>query len=34
MEAVLHRADVVEWIELAQDEPWVIEQYEDSAAKG
>jgi glutathione S-transferase len=34
MEAVLHRADVVEWIELAQDEPWVIEQYEDSAAEG
>ncbi len=30
MEAVLHRADVVEWIELAQDEPWVIEQYEDT----
>ncbi len=28
MEAVLHRADVVEWIELAQQEPWVIEQYE------
>jgi hypothetical protein len=28
MVAVLHRADVVEWIELAQDEPWVIEQYE------
>jgi glutathione S-transferase len=28
MEAVLHRADVVEWIELAQDEPWVIEEYE------
>nr|WP_294846507.1 glutathione S-transferase family protein [uncultured Sphingomonas sp.] len=28
MEAVLHRGDVVEWIELAQDEPWVIEQYE------
>ncbi len=28
VEAVLHRADVVEWIELAQDEPWVIEQYE------
>jgi hypothetical protein len=28
MEAVLHRADVVEWIELAQEEPWVIEQYE------
>ena len=31
MEAVLHRADVVEWIELAQDEPWVIEQYEEKA---
>ena len=29
MEAVLHRADVVEWIELAQEEPWVIEQYEE-----
>ncbi len=28
MEAVLHRADIVEWLELAQDEPWVIEQYE------
>ena len=28
MEAVLHRADVVEWIELAQDEPWVFEEYE------
>ena len=28
MDAVLHRADVVEWIELAQEEPWVIEQYE------
>ncbi len=28
MEAVLHRADVVEWIELAQEEPWVIEEYE------
>jgi len=28
MEEVLHRADVVEWIELAQDEPWVIEEYE------
>jgi glutathione S-transferase len=28
MEAVLRQADVVEWIELAQDEPWVIEQYE------
>ena len=29
MYAVLHRADVVEWIELAQEEPWVIEQYEE-----
>jgi glutathione S-transferase len=28
MEAVLHRADVVEWIELAQEEPWVIEEFE------
>ena len=28
MEAVLHRADVVEWVELAQEEPWVIEEYE------
>jgi len=28
MDALLHRADVVEWIELAQDEPWVIDQYE------
>ena len=32
MEAVLHRADVVEWIELAQDEPWVIEEYEAAPA--
>ncbi|MDQ3143456.1 MAG: glutathione S-transferase family protein [Pseudomonadota bacterium] len=32
MEAVLHRGDVVEWIELAQEEPWVIEQYEEEAA--
>ena len=30
MEAVLHRADVVEWIELAQEEPWVIEEYEET----
>ena len=29
-----HRADVVEWIELAQDEPWVIEQYEPKATPG
>jgi glutathione S-transferase len=28
MEAVLAHADVVEWIELAQNEPWVIEEYE------
>ena len=28
MEAVLGQEHVVEWIELAQDEPWVIEQYE------
>jgi len=34
MEAVLHRADVVEWIELAQDEPWVIEQYETPEGTG
>ncbi|MDP9423269.1 MAG: glutathione S-transferase family protein [Pseudomonadota bacterium] len=32
MEAVLHRADVVEWIELAQDEPWVIEEFETAPA--
>ena len=28
MEAVLHRGDVVEWIELAQEEPWVIDELE------
>jgi glutathione S-transferase len=28
MEAVLAHPDVAEWIELAQDEPWVIEEYE------
>ena len=28
MEAVLAQEHVVEWIELAQDEPWVIEEYE------
>jgi glutathione S-transferase len=32
IEAVLHRGDIVEWIELAQEEPWVIEQYEGPAA--
>ena len=34
MEAVLHRGDVVEWIEMAQDEPWVIEQYEEPPKTG
>ncbi|WP_265570497.1 glutathione S-transferase family protein [Sphingomicrobium nitratireducens] len=29
-EAVLHHPHVVEWIELAEDEPWVIEAYEPS----
>ena len=33
IDAVLHHAHVVEWIELAQDEPWVIEQYERDEAK-
>jgi glutathione S-transferase len=33
MENVLHRGDVVEWIELAQEEPWVIEQYEETPDK-
>ncbi len=28
MKAVLSHADVAEWIDKAQDEPWVIEQYE------
>jgi glutathione S-transferase len=28
MKAVISRPDVREWIEKAQDEPWVIEQYE------
>ncbi|WP_118857028.1 glutathione S-transferase family protein [Sphingomonas mesophila] len=31
-DAVLHHPHVVEWIELAQDEPWVIEQYEPEKA--
>ncbi|MEO8619292.1 MAG: glutathione S-transferase family protein [Sphingomicrobium sp.] len=30
IDSVMHHAHVVEWIELAQDEPWVIEQYEPS----
>ena len=28
MKAVLSHPDVMEWIDKAQDEPWVIEQYE------
>ncbi|MEN3971216.1 glutathione S-transferase family protein [Sphingomicrobium sp. XHP0235] len=29
--AVIHHAHVVEWIELAQEEPWQIEDYEQGA---
>ena len=32
MEAVLSHPHVVDWIEKAQEEPWVIEQYEPEAA--
>ena len=32
MDAVLHRADMVEWMEMAQDEPWVIDDYEQGNA--
>jgi glutathione S-transferase len=32
MKAVLSHPHVAEWIDQAQDEPWVIEQYEDAAA--
>jgi glutathione S-transferase len=32
MEAVLGQEHVVEWIELAQEEPWVIEEYEAAPA--
>ena len=32
MKAVLSHDDVMEWIDKAQDEPWVIEQYETAAA--
>jgi len=32
MKAVLSHADVNEWIDKAQDEPWVIEQYETEPA--
>jgi glutathione S-transferase len=33
MEAVLGHPDVASWIEQAQDEPWVVEQYEELPAK-
>lgn len=33
MEAVLGQEDVARWIDQAQDEPWVIEQYEDESAE-
>lgn len=33
MEAVLDQPHVASWIEQAQDEPWVIDQYEDPPAK-
>jgi glutathione S-transferase len=29
---VLSHPAVSEWVDQAQDEPWVIEQYEDAAA--
>jgi glutathione S-transferase len=32
MKAVLSQPDVNEWIDKAQDEPWVIDQYENEAA--
>ena len=32
MKAVLSHPDVMEWIDKAQDEPWVIEQYETATA--
>ena len=32
VKAVLSHPAVGEWIDQAQDEPWVIEQYEDAAA--
>ena len=32
MKSVLSQADVSEWIDKAQDEPWVIDQYENEAA--
>ena len=33
MKAVLSHPAVGEWIDQAQDEPWVIEQYEDAASQ-
>jgi glutathione S-transferase len=32
MKAVLSHPHVAEWIDKAQDEPWVIEQYENGRA--
>jgi glutathione S-transferase len=32
MKAVLSHPDVNKWIDQAQDEPWVIEQYEAESA--
>ena len=32
MKAVLSQPHVIEWIDQAQDEPWVIEQYERTSA--
>jgi len=34
MKAVLSHPHVAEWIDKAQDEPWVIEQYESEGAHG
>jgi glutathione S-transferase len=31
MKAVLSQPHVAEWIDKAQDEPWVIEEYEAAA---
>jgi glutathione S-transferase len=28
MEAILHHPWMLQWIEAAQEEPWVIERYE------
>jgi glutathione S-transferase len=32
MKAVLSHPDVTEWIDKAQDEPWVIDAYEEHKA--